>query len=108
MNVAEEDAVRPLPSTSPVVKRERNDVLHVLGVLERFDGRVQVVLVRQVDALQYGALRVEKVAVVVAAAAPVFGQHAVGAGAGPLSVAAEKAELLAPAVVDFAYICSFK
>ena len=108
MDVAEEDAVRSLPPASPVVESEGDDVLHVLGVLERFDGRIQVVLVGQVDALQDGALRVEEVAVVVAAAAPVFGQHAVGTGARPLTVATEKAELLAAAIVDFAHVCSCK
>lgn len=51
MDVTEEDTVGSLSSTSSVIKSERNDVLHVLGVLERFNGRIQVVFIRQVDTL---------------------------------------------------------
>lgn len=106
MDVTEEDTVGSLSSTSSVIKSERNDVLHVLGVLERFNGRIQVVFIRQVDTLQYGALRVEQVAVIVPAAASVFSQHAMGAGTCTLPVATEKAKLLAPAIVVFAHVCS--
>lgn len=98
VDVAVEDAVAALGAVA-VVKGQGNDVLHVLGVLEGLDGRVEVVLVRQVDALEDGALRVEQVAVVVAAADAVLGQHAVGAGARPLPAAAEQAQLLAAPVV---------
>lgn len=51
VDVTEEDAVGSLPATPSVIEGERDDVLHVLGVLKRFDGRVQVVFIRQVDAL---------------------------------------------------------
>ena len=102
MDVAEEDAVGALAAAAPEVEGERDDVLHVLGVLEGLDGRVEVVLVRQVHALQDGALRVQQVAVVVAATLAVLRQHAVGAGARPPAVAREQAELLAAAVVVLA------
>lgn len=108
VDVAEEDAVGSSPATSPVVKRERNDVLHVLEVLERPYRRIQVVFVRQVDTLENGALRVEEVAVVVAAATSVLGQHAVSAGTCALLVATVETELLTPAVVVFAHVCSCK
>lgn len=99
MDVAEEDAVGALPPAAVVVEAEGDHVLHVVGVLERLDGRVEVGLVRQVDALQDGALRVQQVPVVVAAAAVVLRQHAVGAGAGALAVSSVEAQLLAAAVV---------
>lgn len=51
VDVTEEDAVGSLSSTSSVIKSERDDILHVLGVLKWFDGRVQVVFIRQVDTL---------------------------------------------------------
>lgn len=108
MNVTEEDAVGSFPSPSSVVKRECYDVLHVLRVLKRFDGRVQVVFIGQVDALEYSALRVEKVAIIVTAAAAVLSQHAMSAGTGALVVAAVKAELLTATIVVFAHICSWK
>lgn len=98
VDVAVEDAVAALGAVA-VVEGQGDDVLHVLGVLEGLDGRVEVVLVRQVDALEDGALRIQQVAVVVAAADAVVGQHAVGAGAGPLPAAAEQAQLLAAPVV---------
>lgn len=45
VDIAEEDTVGSLSSSSSIVKSERDDILHVLGVLERFNGRVQVVFV---------------------------------------------------------------
>lgn len=51
VDVAEKDAVGALPSTAVVVEGEGDDVLHVVGVLEGLDWRVEVGLVRQVDAL---------------------------------------------------------
>lgn len=108
MDVAEEDAVGSLPSAAVVIKGQGDDVLHVVGVLEGLDGRVEVGLVRQVDALQDGALRVQQVAVVVAAAAVVLGQHAVGAGAGAVAVAPEQTQLLAAAVVVFADVGAWR
>lgn len=99
MDVAEEDAVGTLAAAPPVVEGQRDDVLHVLGVLEGLDGRVQVALVRQVDALEDSPLRVQQVAVVVPAAHAILGQHAVGTGAGPLSVPPVQAQLLAVSIV---------
>lgn len=108
MNITEEDAVSSFASSSSVIKSECDDVLHVLGVLEWFYGGIQVVFVGQVNALQYGALRVEKVAIVVAARAAVFSQHAMGAGTRTLSFATVKAKLLTSAIVFLAHICSCK
>lgn len=45
VNVTEEDAVSSLPSTASIIKSERDDILHVLGVLEWFNGCVQVVFI---------------------------------------------------------------
>lgn len=98
VDVAVEDAVAALGAVA-VIEGQGDDVLHVLRVLEGLDGRVEVVLVREVDALEDGALRVEQVPVVVAAAHAVLGQHPVGAGARPLPAAAEQAQLLAVPVV---------
>lgn len=98
VDVAVEDAVAAFGAVA-VIKGQSDDVLHVLGVLEGFDGGVEVVLIRQVDALQDGALGVQQVAVVVAAADAVLGQHPVGAGARPPPAAAEQTQLLAAAVV---------
>ena len=102
LNVAEVDvtveyAVAALGAVA-VVEGQGNDVLHVLRILEGLDGRIEVVLVRQVDALEDGALRIQQVAVVVPAAHPVLRQHTVGAGARPLPTAPEQAELLAAPV----------
>lgn len=72
VDVAEEDAVSPLAPATAVVKSERDHVLHVFGILEWFDGRIQVVFVRQVNTLQNGPLRVQQIPVVLAAALPVF------------------------------------
>lgn len=98
VDVAVEDAVAAFGAVA-VIEGQSDDVLHVLGVLEGFDGGVEVVLIRQVDALQDGALGVQQVAVVVAAADAVLGQHPVGAGARPPPAAAEQTQLLAAAVV---------
>ena len=54
------------------------------------------------DALQYGALRVKKVPIIVTATAVVLCQHAVSTGAGALIVATEKTQLFTAAVVVFA------
>lgn len=99
VDIAEEDAVGPFPSTAMVVVAEGDDVLHVVRVLERLYRCVEVRLIGQVDALQNGTLRVQQVAVVVAAPAVVLRQHAVSTGAGALPVAAEKAQLFTAAVV---------
>lgn len=56
MDVAEEDAVGSFPSTAMIVKAERDDVLHVVRVLKRLYRRIEVRLIRQVDALQYCTL----------------------------------------------------
>lgn len=98
MDVAVEDAVAALGAVT-VVEGQGDDVLHVLCILEGLDGRVEVVLIRQVDALEDGALRVQQVAVIVPAAHAVLRQHAMGAGTRPLPPAPEKAELLAAPVV---------
>lgn len=45
VDVTEEDTVSSLSPASSVIKSERNDILHVLGVLERFDGCIQVVFI---------------------------------------------------------------
>ena len=58
VDVAEEDAVGSLPSAAVVVVAEGDDVPHVVRVLKRLYWRVEVRLVRQVDALQNGTLRV--------------------------------------------------
>lgn len=97
MDIAVEDAVGPRLLLA-VVERQRDDVLEEGGLLERLHGRVQVALVREVDALQDGPLRVEQVAVVALAGEAVGGQVAVGAGACPAPTAQVEAQLLAPAV----------
>ena len=102
VDVTEEDAVGSLASTAVIVEAEGDDILHVVWVLERLYWRVEVSLVRQMDALQYGTLRVQQVSVVVAAAAVVLCQHAVSAGAGAISVATEKTQLFTATVVVFA------
>lgn len=106
VNVTEEDAVGPFPSTAVIVKGEGNDVLHVVRVLERFYWRVEVRLVRQVNAFQYGTFRVEQVSVVVAATAVVFSQHAVCTGAGALPIATVKTQLFTAAIFVFADVCA--
>lgn len=88
MDITVEDAVGSFAAATSVVEGESNDISHVIWVLERLDGRVEVGFVRQVNALQDGALRVKQVAVVVPAGAAVFCQHAMGTGAGARSVAA--------------------
>lgn len=102
VDVAEKDAVGSLPSTAMIVKAEGDDILHVVRVLKWLNWRVEVGLVGQVDALQYGTLRVQQVSVIVAAAAVVLCQHAVSTGAGALTVATEKTQLFTAAVVVFA------
>lgn len=87
MDITIEDPVGSSTAAAPVVEGESNDISHVIWVLERLDGCIEVGFVRQVNALQDGALRVKQVAVVVAAAAPVFGQRAMGTRAGARSVA---------------------
>lgn len=99
VNVTEEDAIGSLPSPAMVVKAESDDILHVVGILKRLYGRVEVRLVGQVDAFQYGTLRVQQVAIVVAATLVVFCQHAMSTGTGALPVATEKTQLFAAAVV---------
>ena len=96
--------VGSFPSAAVVVEAEVDDVLHVVRVLERLDGRVEVGLVGEVDALQDGTLRVQQVAVVVAAAAVVLCQHAVSTGTGALGVASIETQLLTAAIVVFADI----
>lgn len=102
VNVAEEDAVGSPPSPAMVVKAESDDILHVVGILERLNGRVEVCLVGQVDAFQYGALGVQQVAVVVTATLVVLCQHAMSTGAGALPIPTEKTQLFTAAVVVFA------
>lgn len=108
MNIAEEDAISSFPSSSSVVKRECDDVLHVFGVFEWFDGCIKVVFVRQVDTLKYGAFGVEKVAIIVTTAATIFSQHAVSTCTCTLLVAIVKTQLLTSAIVVFAHICSYE
>lgn len=102
VNVAEEDAVGSLPSTAMIVIAEGDDILHVVRVLKRLYWRVEVRLIRQVDAFQNGTLRVQQVSVIVAATAVVLCQHAVSTGAGALPVASEKTQLFTATVVVFA------
>lgn len=99
VDIAEEDAVGSFPSTTMIVIAEGNDILHVVRVLKRLYRRVEVRLIRQVDALQNGTLRVQQVSVIVAATAVVLCQHAVSTGAGALPVATEKTQLFTAAVV---------
>lgn len=40
VDVAEEDAVSPFAPATAVVERQRDDILHVVRVLEWLDGRV--------------------------------------------------------------------
>jgi hypothetical protein len=57
VDVTEEDAVRGARGGAcSIVKGQGNDVLHVLRVLEGLHRRIEVALVRQVDALEDGAL----------------------------------------------------
>ena len=97
MDVAEEDAVTA-GGLLPVIQRQGDDVLEVGLVLERLHGRVEVALIRQVDALEDGALGVEQVALVALAGEAVLSQVAVGTGAGTAAAAQVEAELLAAAV----------
>jgi len=97
VDVAVEYSVAALGAIA-VVEGQGDDILHVLRVLEGLDGCVEVVLVRQVDALEDGALRIQQVAVVVPAAHAILRQHAVGTGARPLPATPEQAELLAAPV----------
>lgn len=45
VDIAEEDTVSPLPSPSSVIKSECNDILHVVRVLKRLYGGIQVVFI---------------------------------------------------------------
>lgn len=58
VDVAKKDAVGSLPSTAMIVKAEGDDILHVVRVLKWLNWCIEVCLVRQVDALEYGTLRV--------------------------------------------------
>lgn len=86
VNIAEEDAVGAGCHLA-VVEGQRHHVLEERWVLQRLHGRVQVALVRQVDALQDGPLRVEQVTVVALAGEAVGRQPPVGTGAGPATAA---------------------
>ena len=97
VDVAVEDAVAARRHLA-VVERQCNDVLEEGGLLEGLHGRVQVALVRQVDALEDGPLGVEQVALVALAGETVGGQVAVGAGARAPPAAQVEAQLLAAAV----------
>lgn len=104
VDVAKKDAVGSLPSATMIVKAEGDDILHVIRVFKWLNWCIEVRLVRQVDALEDGTLRVEQVPVIVTAAAVVLCQHAMSTGAGALAVTTEKTQLLTAAVVDFADI----
>lgn len=97
VHVAEEDAVGAGRRLA-VVEGQRHHVLEERRVLQRLHGRVEVALVREVDALQDGPLRVEQVAVVALAGEAVGSQAPVSAGAGPAAAAQVEAQLLAAAV----------
>lgn len=99
MNIAIEDAVGSPATATSVVEGERNDISHVIWVLERLDRCIEVGFIRQVNALQDGALRVKQVSVIVTAGAPIFGQHAMGTSAGARSVATVQTQLLTAAVI---------
>lgn len=98
VHIAEEDAVGAACRLA-VVEGQRHHVLEERRVLQRLHGRVEVALVREVDALQDGPLRVEQVAVVALAGEAVGRQPPVRAGAGPAAAAEVEAQLLAAAVV---------
>lgn len=58
VDVTKKDAVGSLPSTTMIVKAEGDDILHVIRVFKRLNRCIEVRLVRQVDALEDGTLRV--------------------------------------------------
>ena len=97
MDVAVEDAVAARRRLA-VVERQRNDVLEKGRLLKGLHGRVQIALVREVDALEDGPLGVEQVALVALAGEAVGGQVAVGAGARPAPAAQVETQLLATTV----------
>lgn len=107
VHVAEEDAVSAGRRLA-VVEGQRHHVLKERRVLQRLHGRVEVVFVREMNALKDGPLRVEQVAVVALAGEAISRKAPVGAGAGPATAAQVEAQLLAAAVAPGAWVCAWR
>lgn len=99
VDVAVEDPVGSLSTAASVVEGKGDYVLHVLWIFEGFNGSIEVCFIRQVDALQYRALRVEEVAIIVPATVAIFCQHAMCAGTGTIAITTEQTQLFTTTIV---------
>ena len=107
MDVTEKDAVGP-GRLLTVVERQRDDVLEERRVFKRLNRRVEVALVRQMDALQDRPLGVEQITFVALAGEAVLRQAAVGAGARPAPTAQVEAQLLAASIAPGTRVGAFR
>lgn len=107
MDVTEKDAVCPSRILT-VVERQSDDVLEKCRVLKRLNWWVQIALIWQMNAFQYGPFRVEQISFVALACEAILRQTAVGAGARPATTAQVEAQLLTSSVAPCTRIGTFK
>lgn len=97
MDVAEKDAVCPRRLLA-VVEGQGNDVLEESWVFKGLERRIEVTLVRKVDALQYGPLRVQQVSFIALTGEAILRQATMGARACAATAAQVEAQLLAASI----------